>query len=398
MQQVQVTWKKKVILFLISQSVTLFGSQIVQMAIVWYVTLHTTSGAWVAVFSVCSYLPQFLVSFAGGVWADRYNRKFLIIGADSGIAVVTFSMLLIMPYISTEIVLLGLLIILSVLRSIGAGIQSPAVSAVIPQLVPPENLMRYNGLNAMMQSVVQFSAPAVAGIVLSAGTLQNTLLIDILTAIAGIALLSWISLPKQEERVTSSPILSDMRNGVNYVFSKKIIGILLAIYGLFTFLCVPAGYLSGLLVSRTYGDTYWYLTAVEICGFGGMAVGGLLMSVWGGFQKRSKTLFIGFAVFGAMAIGMGITQNFLLYLIFMICYGVALTTIQTTITTLLQENTNISMQGRVFGFMGAMYAVCYPFGMAVFGPLADIIPLQWVMIGSGMILLLMPVFLHMTRL
>lgn len=398
MQQVQVTWKKKVLLFLISQSVTLFGSQVVQMAIVWYVTLHTTSGAWVAVFSVCSYLPQFLVSFAGGVWADRYNRKFLIIGADSGIAVVTFSMLLIMPYISTEIVLLGLLIILSVLRSIGAGIQSPAVNAVIPQLVPPENLMRYNGLNAMMQSVVQFSAPAVAGIVLSVGTLQNTLLIDILTAIAGIALLSWISLPKQEERVTSSPILFDMRNGVNYVFSKKIIGILLAVYGLFTFLCVPAGYLSGLLVNRTYGDTYWYLTTVEICGFGGMAVGGLLMSVWGGFQKRSKTMFIGFAVFGAMAIGMGITQNFLLYLIFMICYGVALTTIQTTITTLLQENTNISMQGRVFGFMGAMYAVCYPFGMVVFGPLADIIPLQWVMIGSGMILLLMPVFLHMTRL
>lgn len=50
------------------------------------------------------------------------------------------------------------------------------------------------------------------------------------------------------------------------------------------------------------------------------------------------------------------------------------------------------MQGRVLGFMGAIYAVCYPFGMAVFGPLADIIPLQWVMIGSGIILLLMPVF------
>ena len=97
MQQVQVTWKKKVLLFLISQSVTLFGSQVVQMAIVWYVTLHTTSGAWVAVFSVCSYLPQFLVSFAGGVWADRYNRKFLIIGADSGIAVSHLACCLLCP-------------------------------------------------------------------------------------------------------------------------------------------------------------------------------------------------------------------------------------------------------------------------------------------------------------
>ena len=279
MQQAQDTWKKKIILFLISQSITLFGSQIVQMAIVWYVTLHTTSGAWVAVFSVCSYLPQFLVSFVGGVWADRYNRKFLIIGADLGIAIVTFSMILIMPYISIEIVLLSLLIVMSILRSIGAGIQSPAVNAVIPQLVPAENLMRYNGINATMQSVVQFSAPAVAGIVLSVGTLQNTLLIDILTAIVGIALFACISLPKQDKKITSSPILSDMKSGINYVFSQKNIGILLMIYGIFTFLCVPAGYLSGLLVSRIYGDTYWYLPAVEICGFGGMVVGALLMSV-----------------------------------------------------------------------------------------------------------------------
>ncbi len=145
---------------------------------------------------------------------------------------------------------------------------------------------------------------------------------------------------------------------------------------------------AGLLVSRIYGDTYWYLTAVEICGFGGMVVGGLLMSVWGGFHKRSKTMFSGLAVFGIMAIGMGITQIFLLYLIFMICYGVALTIIQTTITTLLQENTNVSMQGRIFGFMGAMCMLfATPFGMVVFGPLADIISLQWIMISSGIILL-----------
>ena len=64
--------RKKVILFLISQSITLFGSTLVQMAVVWYATLLTSSGLWVAAFSVCSYLPQFLVSFWGGVWADRF--------------------------------------------------------------------------------------------------------------------------------------------------------------------------------------------------------------------------------------------------------------------------------------------------------------------------------------
>lgn len=59
----QINWKSKTLLFLISQGITLFGSTLVQMAIVWYVTLNTSSGAWVAAFSICSYLPQFLISF-----------------------------------------------------------------------------------------------------------------------------------------------------------------------------------------------------------------------------------------------------------------------------------------------------------------------------------------------
>ena len=93
----------------------------------------------------------------GGVWADRYSRKKLIICADASIAAVTFVMILLMPYISTEPLLLGALLLMSIIRSIGAGIQSPAVNAVIPQLVPQEDLMRYNGINSTMQSIVPVS-------------------------------------------------------------------------------------------------------------------------------------------------------------------------------------------------------------------------------------------------
>ena len=84
-------WQKRILLFLTSQCITLFGSTLVQMALVWYATMQTSSSVWVAAFTVCSYLPQFLISFIGGVWADRYHRKKLIIGADLLIAFVTFS-------------------------------------------------------------------------------------------------------------------------------------------------------------------------------------------------------------------------------------------------------------------------------------------------------------------
>lgn len=225
--------------------------------------------------------------------ADRYSRKKLIICADASIAAVTFVMILLMPYISTEPLLLGALLLMSIIRSIGAGIQSPAVNAVIPQLVPQEDLMRYNGINSTMQSIVQFAAPAAAGVVLTVSSLRSTLMIDILTAIMGIGLFSCIILPKQEKALVSAHIFADMKIGIRYALSHKLIRNLLSVYGAFTFLCVPAGYLSGLLVSRVYGNTYWYLTAVEVVGFGGMVIGGLLMSIWGGFKSQSKTLVVG---------------------------------------------------------------------------------------------------------
>ena len=148
-------WQKRILLFLTSQCITLFGSTLVQMALVWYATMQTSSGVWVAAFTVCSYLPQFLISFIGGVWADRYHRKKLIIGADLLIAFVTFVMVLAIPHISSEPALLGGLLVMSVIRSLGAGIQTPAVNAVIPQLVPEDQLMRYNGINATCRELEQ---------------------------------------------------------------------------------------------------------------------------------------------------------------------------------------------------------------------------------------------------
>ena len=178
-------WKIKIWLFFISQGITLFGSTLVQMAVIWYVTLDTSKGIWVAVFSVCSYLPQFLMSFAGGVWADRYSKKRLIMASDAGIAAVTLAVFFLLPACGLGWKGLSVLLLMSGLRSVGAGIQTPAVNAVIPQLVPAPWLMRYNGINAAIQSVVQFAAPATAGVLLSALSLRMALLVDVFTAILG---------------------------------------------------------------------------------------------------------------------------------------------------------------------------------------------------------------------
>ena len=374
---------KKVILFLISQSVTLFGSTLVQMAVVWYATLLTSSGVWVAAFSVCSYFPQFLVSFWGGVWADRFPRKWLIAGADAAIAAVTMAMTAAIPRIQDPTVLLFLLLLMSAVRSLGAGIQTPAVHAVLPRLVPEEQLMRVNGINAALQSLVQFAAPAAAGAVLVSSSLRSTLLIDVLTAALGIGLLCMVPLPFRRLPEKKTSAFQELKSGISYAVSHRDVGILLLIYGGFVFLCVPAGYLSGLFVSRVYGESYGYLTAVELAGFAGMTAGGLLAAFRGQSRKKTRTLRNSLTIFGAMAILMAVSCRFLPYLILMAVYGVALTSVQTALTTLLQEKTEPFMQGRIFGLFSSMYSGFLPLGIAVFGPLADHIPLRILMALSG---------------
>jgi MFS transporter, DHA3 family, macrolide efflux protein len=386
-------WKRNTILFLVSQSVTLFGTTVVQMAVIWFVTKQTSSGKWVALFTVCSYLPQFLISFAGGVWADRYDRKRIIIGTDVAIAVVTFWMFIVMPYIAGaayQNVLLTALLALAVVRSLGCGIQTPAVNAVLPTLVPPEKLMRFNGINATFQAVMQFASPAAAGVLLSYSSMRYALLADVVTAAAGISMCLFVVIPhllyQGNAAGAGEHFFTGVKKGVQYAASSSVLVPVLASYGLFIFLSVPAGFLAQLYVTRTYGTTYWYMTAVELAGFFGMTGGGILMSTWGGFKNSLKTFTVGLVVFGLLGGALGFSPNFIVYLGCMLVYGIALTVIQTAATTLLQEHTEEAMQGRVFGLLGSVYSFCLPAGMTVFGPLADVVPLKILMAVSGVLL------------
>lgn len=397
MKKSQNSWKRRILLFFISQSITLFGSQLVQMAVLWYITLQTDCGGWIAAFSVFSYLPQFFISFIGGVMADRRNKKHLILVSDGLIAAVTFLMILLMPHLSSEPVFLTALLLMSFLRAAGAGIQNPAVQAAVSQLVPEEHRMQYNGIYSAMQSFVQLTAPAAAALILTSYSLKTTLMADILTAILGMGILCSLSLPTEKNQEDPSFPLDEISVGIRYACSSGTISKTLLIYSLFLFFTVPAGYLSGLYVSRVYGNTYWYLTAVELAGFGGMMAGGLLLSFWKHNTCYNTALTAGLTLFGTMAAAMGLVRHFPIYLIFMVLYGIALTIVQTALTAMIQKNAEASMTGRVFGLMNSLYSVCYPAGMMVFGALADKVPLQWSMIVSGAALLILSCFSYWDR-
>ena len=387
-------WKKNAALFLSSQAISLFGSSVVSFAIVWCVTRETSSGLWVSMLTVSSYVPQFIVSFFAGVWADRYSRKKLIIAADTMIAAFTCLLVFLIPQFTETGTMMPALIGISFIRSVGAGIQTPAVSAIIPSLVPEDKLLKVNGYNASIQSAVQFAAPAAAGLVLSFLPLAAVLMIDVVTAVIGIGILCFVSVPVHEtagslQNMKSSSMFADMKNGFSYVLSEPALKYLLFSYGAFIFLCVPAGFLCSLYVTRYFSGSYIYLSGVELAGFAGMTAGGLLMASFAGNRDRMKIYGAGIAGFGVLAVLLTFPKMFPVYLVLMAVFGIILTIVQTASTTFLQENTQADMVGRVFGLYGSVYSLALPLGMAVFGPLADHISLKILMIISGISLIIL---------
>ncbi|MEG1743631.1 MAG: MFS transporter [Clostridia bacterium] len=383
-------WKKNITIFLASQSISLFGSSLVQYAIMWYVTLETKSGIMLTIMTLCGFLPQLLISLFAGVWADRFNRKILIIIADGGIAISTLALALTVIFFDD---FYWALFVASAVRSVGAGIQTPAVNALVPQIVPQDKLMKISGINGTLQSFTNLVAPAVAGVVLSWGELQNIMFIDVVTAIIGIGMLLLVPISKHKKALENKKggYFSDLKAGLKYCLGNKFFRQLLVVSTFYCFLIVPAAMLNVLFVTRIFGEDYIYLTLNEMTFFIGAILGGFAISAWGGFKNRLKTLGWGGVVFGVTTIAMGLTEIFWVYLIIMVITGFAMPFNNVPLTVLVQEKADPDMQGRMFSIVQVIGACIMPLGMAIFGPLADIIPIKWLFVTSGIGLLILTI-------
>ncbi|TEB06508.1 enterobactin exporter EntS [Pelotomaculum schinkii] len=388
-----INWKKNIILFLFSQTVSLFGSSLVQYAIMWYITLKTQSGVMMTIAIVCGFLPTFFLSPFAGVWADRYNRKALIILADSFIAIATLvlAILFLMGYD-----MLWLLFVISAIRALGTAVQMPAIGAFLPQLVPEDKLTKVNATNSSIQSLVMLVSPMLSGALLTMSTIETIFFIDVITAaIAVLTLLLFLHVPVHAKALEKQTIsyFGDMRKGFAYIKNHAYIKNFFLFCAIFFVLAAPAAFLTPLQVTRSFGSDVWRLTAIEITFSVGMMGGGIIMASWGGFKNKVHTMTLASLIFGACTFALGVVPDFWIYLIFMLIVGIAMPIFNVPSTVLLQEKVEVDYLGRVFGVLGMISSVMMPLGMLVFGPLADIIKIEWLLRGTGLLLFTQGFFL-----
>jgi DHA3 family macrolide efflux protein-like MFS transporter len=387
-----ISWKRNSALFITGQALSLFGTMVVQFAIMWHITLTTQSGTMMTLFTIAGLLPMFFISPFGGVWADRYNRKYIINIADGSIAFVS---LIVAVLIMSGIDLVGILLACSIIRSFGQGVQTPAVGAFIPQIVPQEHLTRINGLQSSIQSFIFVTSPMISAALMSFVSLEILFFLDVVTAAIGISIVVFfVKVPQREKPVQKTEeqkditYWHDLSEGVRYIKQHGYISRLMVLTAVFLFFFAPASFLTPLQVIRNFGNDVWRLSAIEVVFYVGMMLGGILTGYWGGFKNRIYTMSLSCLLCGALIVWLGIAPYFWLYLAIMAILGLSFPLWNTPFMVLLQTTVDTAFMGRVLSVFSMISATMMPLGMIVFGPVADTVSINIILVGTGAVITL----------
>ncbi len=280
----------------------------------------------------------------------------------------------------------------SAIRALGSGIQTPTVGAFIPQLVPEDKLMKVNATNSSIQSLVALASPMLSGALLTLAPIEIIFFIDVVTAALAVSMLIlFLKVPAHSKALEKQKIsyFEDMFEGVKYIKKHGFVKTVFVFCAIYFILITPSAFLTPLQVARSFGDDVWRLTAIEVAFSGGMMLGGITIASWGGFKNKVHTMVISNFVIAICTLSLGIVPVFWIYLFLMGLIGFALPLFNTPFTVMLQQKVEPNFLGRVFGVLSMISSSLMPLSMLVYGPVADVIKIEWLLIGTGLLMFVM---------
>ena len=379
------------------QAFSLFGSALVQFALVWYLTKQTGSATVLATATLVAMLPQIVLGAFVGALVDRWNRRLIMIIADGGIALATVA--LIYLFLSGQVQIWHIYLILMI-RSLGQAFHFPAMQASTSLMVPEKHLTRISGANQTLQGAINILAPPTGALLLEVLPMQGVLAIDIVTALLAISPLLFISIPQPARSMESEgesgeekPIgfMQDVRDGLRYVASWPGLLAILIMATLINFLLTPTSSLMPLLITKHFGLGALEFGLMDSAWGFGVIVGGLILSTWGGFKRKVAT-----SMMGIIGIGIGITIVGLTpaNMYWLAISSMAFTGIMNPITNgplfaLVQSTVKPDMQGRVMSLILSAATAMTPLSLMVAGPVSDAIGIRtWFWFGGVLCLLM----------
>jgi len=365
------------------QTISLVGSRLVQFSLVWWLTQQTGSANVLAFASIMAILPQAIFGPFAGVLVDRWNRKRVMLVADTGIALVTVVLALLY---ASGMIRIWHIYALMFIRSLGGAFHWTSMQASTSLMVPREQIARVAGLNQSVSGIASIVAPPMGALLIEILPIQYVLGIDIVTAVFAIVPLLVIHVPQPPKQLSKAKtVLEDMRGGLNYVIEWKGLLIIMVMSLTINLLISPAFSLLPLLITGYFKGGALELAWIQSANGLGMILGGLLLGIWGGFKSRVKTAFVALVIAGFSILGFSQTPPdvFPLAVVSIFIFGVTNSIANSSFFAALQTLVPPEVQGRVFTLAMAASTIAQPIGLAVAGPVSEILSIRsWFVIGG----------------
>lgn len=369
------------------QVFSLLGSELVQFALVWWLTTTTGSAIVLTLATMMAVLPRVFISPLAGPLVDRWNRRLVMMLAD-GLSALTI-VLLALLFVFDAVQVWHAYVVMFIRAACGA-FQWPAMQASTTLMVPKRHLARIAGLNQALQGLGSIVAPPLGALLLSALPMQGVLVIDVATATLAISLLFFVHIPQPERTADSAQasrpsVLADLREALRFLRAWPGILLVVAIAALINLLIFPALSLQPLLVTEHFGGSVlqlaWFQSAFGV----GIVSGGVTLSVWGGFKRRSLTGLSALALCGAgfAVIGIAPANAFPVALGAMFFAWFMNPIADGALMAMLQIIVPADMQGRVFTLLQSAAGAMIPLGLVIAGPLANVLGVQiWFLVAG----------------
>lgn len=287
----------------LGQLVSVLATNMTAFAMTIWVYQETGSATALGLMQVAFILPFLLLSPVAGVMVDRYDRKLMMMVSDLAAAIATATILALVAFNRLEV---WHLYVAAVLQGLGNTFQWPAYSAAIAVMVPKSQYGRANGMMSLVEAGPAVLAPVLAGALLPIFQLVGILTIDLLTFFIAIGALLLVHVPRpqrtEEGRAGQGNVIREAAYGFRYIFARpSLLGLQLVFlfgnlfYGIAGTLFAPA------VLARTGNDTI-ALGSVQSVAAAAAVMGGILMSVWGGFRRRVHGVLLGWMLLGLVGL------------------------------------------------------------------------------------------------
>jgi DHA3 family macrolide efflux protein-like MFS transporter len=386
------------------QAVSLLGSQLVQFALIWWLTQETGSATVLAVASLVGLLPRVILGPFIGALVDRWNRRRIMLVADSLIALVSLALAIL--FFRGDVRIWHIYFVMFV-RSVGGGFHGPAMTASTSLMVPKKHLTRIQGLNQTLDGGLNIVSAPLGAILLEWMPIEGILAIDVITALFAIIPLFFIDVPQPEARQELvgkvSTVWQDVRVGFRYMLGWPGLMAIAMMAVVINMLFTPAFSLLPLLVTEHFNGHALQLGAMQSAMGIGFVSGGLILGVWGGFKRRILTSILGLlgAGLGVLLLGVLPASYFPAAAGAMFIVGVMLPLANGPIMAVLQATVEPEMQGRVFTLLSSAASAMSPLGLSIAGPVADAVGVRvWYIAGGiactviGVVGFFIPAVLH----